>query len=155
MRRCTVTLPGARRVHYRRHGCGCRPPLVLLRESPETSLQYVPLMEELGDCFTTIALDTPGRGHSEPLGLEQPEIADYAAATVEALVALGLGPVPASGTHTGAMIALELACSAPELVAVAVALAARYAPPLGVEADGSPGLTPAEQRARAVELLGA
>lgn len=148
-------LAGGRQVHVRRHGSG--PPLVLLHESPETSLQFVPLMEELGDRFTLYAPDLPGRGHSDPLpglglgeGDERPSIAGYAAATVEVLDALGLaGPVPVFGTHTGSLVALELACTHPQRVAVVVLdglplfepaqaaeLAQRYAPPLGLDDDG-------------------
>lgn len=160
MRRLLVTLADGRQAHVRCHGSG--PPLVLLHESPETSLQFVPLLEELGDRFTLYAPDLPGRGGSDPLpgfGLgaadERPTIARYAAATVEVLDALGLtgpgrGPVPVFGTHTGSLVALELACAHPQHVAVAVLdgiplfepaeaaeLAARYAPPLGLDDDGS------------------
>jgi pimeloyl-ACP methyl ester carboxylesterase len=150
VRRCFVTVAGTRQVHYRRHGSG--PPLVLLHESPQTSVGFVPLMEELGDRFTTIAFDTPGFGLSDPLPLVRPEIADYADATAEAIVALGLGgiPVPVYGNHTGALIALELTRRAPAAVAVAILdgipvfgeeeaadLAAHYTPSLAPAFDGS------------------
>ena len=134
-------------MHYRRHGSG--PPLVLLHESPQTSAGFVPLMEELGDRFTTIALDTSGFGLSDPLQVERPEIADYADATAAALEALGLGPVPVCGNHTGSLIALELARRAPHVVSVAILdglpmfdedapdMAAHYAPPFTPAFDGS------------------
>ncbi len=148
MRRCFVTLPDGRQVHYRRHGSG--PPLVLFHESPETSLAHVPLMEQLGDAFTTIALDTPGRGLSDPLPLERPEIADYAASHLATIEALGLAGAVIYGNHTGALIALEVARRAPERIALAVIdglplfeddvaeeLSAHYAPPIDVQFDGS------------------
>lgn len=147
MRRCFVTAGGTRQVHYRRHGSG--PPLVLLHESPQTSAGFVPLMEALGSLFTTIALDTAGFGLSDPLAVERPEIVDYAEATAAAIEALGLGPVPVYGNHTGSLIALELARRVPDLVAVAILdglpmfleeapdLAAHYAPPFTPAFDGS------------------
>ena len=151
MERLLVTAAGGRQVHVRRHGRG--PALVLLHESPETSEQYLGLMEQLGDAFTCLAPDLPGRGLSDPFpaGGPAPTIARYAAATAEALAALGLrGPVPVFGTHTGALVALELACAHPQHVALAILdgtplladaeareLADRFAPPIGLEEDGT------------------
>lgn len=103
-------------MHYRRGGVG--PALVLLHESPLSSLALVDLASSLTDRFTVIALDTPGYGNSDPLSdLEQPEISDFAAATADTLGALGVERCVLYGALTGASIALELARSRPDLVA--------------------------------------
>ena len=73
------------------------------------------LLEQLSDTFTMIALDTPGYGGSDPLlEPEQPEIPDYAAAVIETVDALGLERFGVYGTHTGALLALEVARMRPD-----------------------------------------
>ncbi len=62
---------GRRQQHYRR--CGSGPAVVLLHESPRSSVALLPLIE-LGDGLTIFALDTPGYGGSDP-PLTRPEIA--------------------------------------------------------------------------------
>ena len=140
---------GNRQVHYRRGGSG--PPAVLLHESPLSSRVLVPLAEALaGVGFTAFALDTPGYGQSDPLHAAAPTVADYAAATAEAIEALGIGQCLLYGAHTGAQIAIELARTRPDLVTGLVAegpplltaaerdeLLARYCPPLDPVWDGS------------------
>jgi pimeloyl-ACP methyl ester carboxylesterase len=98
---------GARQQHYRR--CGNGPAVVLLHESPRSSVALLPLVEKLGPDFTIFALDTPGYGGSDPLPHARPEIADYADALAETFDALGLTRAPVYGTHTGALIAFEFA----------------------------------------------
>jgi pimeloyl-ACP methyl ester carboxylesterase len=66
--------------------------------------------------FTVIALDTPGFGFSDPLPSETLTVRDLAAATAEAMAALGLPPCRVFGTHTGAAIAIELGIGWPHLV---------------------------------------
>ena len=100
---------GGRLVHYRQHGQG--PAVVLLHDSPRSSRLHVETMRALGDQFTLIALDTPGYGNSDPLGLEQPSIEDFGAALGEALAAMGLTDAPIYATHTSAKIALAYAAA--------------------------------------------
>lgn len=139
---------GGRPVHYRRAGEG--PPVVMLHESPRSSVALARLATDLADRCTAIALDTPGYGGSAPLPHEQPEIADYADALVATLDALGLERVGLYGAHTGAQIVLETAVRHPDRVAVAlmdglpiftpeeqVEFLARYLPELVPQADGS------------------
>ena len=90
-----------RRVHYRR--CGSGPPLLMVHQSPRSSKEYEPLMEAWGAQFTCIAPDTPGFGQSEPLPGE-PDIDDFADATIALLDALGLGRVAGYGFHSGGII---------------------------------------------------
>ncbi|MBI3951633.1 MAG: alpha/beta hydrolase [Acidobacteria bacterium] len=105
---------GQRRIHYRRAGQGA--PLVLLHASPGSSFSLQWLIKRLADQRTVIAIDTPGYGESTGLGLEKPEIADYAAALAESLNVLKLDRIDLYGSHTGAKIALEFAVRHPARV---------------------------------------
>ena len=109
---------GDRQVLYRRAGSG--PPVVLCHESPLSSASLTDLAQALASRFTVLALDTPGYGGSDPLGHPTPEIEDYADALADTLTALGVERAGVYGAHTGASIALELACRHPQRVSVAV-----------------------------------
>ncbi len=110
---------GSRQIHYRRAGSGI--PVVLLHESPRSSLSLVPLIESLAEDFLVIAPDTPGYGLSDPIADPHadsaPELQTYAHALLETLDAVGVQRFSLYGTHTGACIAVETALSAPERVA--------------------------------------
>lgn len=109
---------GKRQMHLRRAGSG--PPLVLLHQSPLSSADLVPVMEALAGDFTCLAFDTAGYGHSDPMPLDAPEIADYAEAIVESLAAIGVTRFLLYGNHTGGCIAAELARRHPSRVAACV-----------------------------------
>ena len=113
MKRGFVEVEG-RRVHYRRAGSG--PPLVMLHGSPGDSAMLAGEMAAAASSFTCFALDTPGFGASDPLPGEVLDMADLAHATGAAMHAIGLPPCPVYGTHTGAVIAIELALGWPERV---------------------------------------
>lgn len=98
---------GERQVHYR--VCGEGPAVVLLHDSPRSSRLHTATMKMLASRFQVFALDTPGYGSSEPLGLAEATIPDFAQALGEALTALGLEGAPLYATHTSAKIALALA----------------------------------------------
>jgi pimeloyl-ACP methyl ester carboxylesterase len=102
---------GDRRVHYRRAGAG--PAVILLHASPRSSTELAATQDVFARHFTTIALDTPGFGLSDPLPLEQPETGDYADALAATLDALGIAEAAVYGRHTGASIALEFAVRYP------------------------------------------
>ncbi len=117
-----MTLPIPRRgfidvaggqVHYREAGAGGPVPLVLFHPSPGSGKMLTPLLREMARTRRTLALDTRGNGDSTPLALPDPAIADFAAAALEALAALGIGHFDLFGTHTGASIAMEAAIQAP------------------------------------------
>src|SRR5262249_38279899 len=93
-----VTVNG-RQVHYRRAGSG--PPVILRHESPRSSVALTPYLEALAPRFTAIALDTAGYGLSEPLGIAQPSVEDYAADFGPTLDALGIDRCTIYGQHTG------------------------------------------------------
>jgi pimeloyl-ACP methyl ester carboxylesterase len=106
----------ARQVHYRHltpAQSSVSIPLLTLHASPGSGKQLEPLIAAMGISRRVIAPDTPGNGDSTKLNLDAPEIADYAAATLEFLDALELETVDVYGSHTGASIATELAILAP------------------------------------------
>ena len=125
-----ATTDDGRQFHYRRAGSG--PVVVLRHESPRSSAALLPLIAALAARFTVIAIDTPGYGLSEPLAIESPTIADYAAACAPELAALGIDRCALYGNHTGACVAIEFAAQQPERVS-------------GLVLEGLPLFTP-EQR---------
>lgn len=114
-RRGFVDVPGGQ-VHFRTAGAPGAPHLVMFHGSPGASFSLVPLLERLGRRFHVYALDTRGNGHSTPHELPDPEIADYAAAHLEAIDALEIDRCSLYGFHTGTAIATEIALERPALV---------------------------------------
>ena len=111
IRRGFADVPGGQ-VHYREAGAG-GVPLVLLHPSPGSGKMLTPLLQEMARTRRTLALDTRGNGDSTPLPQPDPGIEEFAAATLEALDALGLKQFDLFGSHTGASIAMETAIAAP------------------------------------------
>lgn len=103
-------------VHFREAGQGDALPLVLLHPSPGSGKMLCALLLEMAKTRRTIALDTRGNGDSTPLPISDPEIGDFAIATLEALDAMGIGEFDLFGSHTGASIATETAILAPDRV---------------------------------------
>ncbi|MEZ5500814.1 MAG: alpha/beta fold hydrolase [Steroidobacteraceae bacterium] len=139
---------GARQVHYRR--CGSGPAVIMLHQSPLSSLDMIHTMRRWHKHFTCIAPDTPGFGLSDPLGVAAAETVDFAEAVTEFMDALGIGRAAIYGFHTGAMIAGAMALAFPQRVTAAAAngyvvldeneradLVANYLPPFRPEWDGS------------------
>lgn len=103
-------------LHYRRYpGNVDRPTLVLLHQSPSSSLSYRPLVAALDGAFACVAFDTPGFGMSDPLPTGAP-LQPYGNAIREGIEGLGLGRCHLFGHHTGAGIAIQLAHDHPEAV---------------------------------------
>lgn len=113
-----ATIRGERQVHYRRAGSGT--PVILLHQSPNSSQEYIPLIEDLAETYTVIAPDTPGNGLSDPLALDNPIMTDYAQNVADLMDVLGIEKCPVYGFHTGAVCSLELAWRHPEKVTVGV-----------------------------------
>jgi pimeloyl-ACP methyl ester carboxylesterase len=94
-------------IHYVSGTSGI--PLILLHQSPTSSVQYSEVMELLIDRgFRPIAVDTPGHGMSDPPDFE-PSIKDYAQAIISLLDALDINSCHILGHHTGAQVATEVA----------------------------------------------
>jgi pimeloyl-ACP methyl ester carboxylesterase len=135
-------------VHYR-HRPGRGIPVVCLHQTASSSAMFERVMALWPGEEPVYALDTPGFGGSyEPIG--QPTMAEYGAVLLEATRALGLDRLHLFGHHTGASIAIEMACASPERVASlamigpvtitreeAQAFKSVYPKDFGLRADGS------------------
>jgi pimeloyl-ACP methyl ester carboxylesterase len=95
-----------------------KPTLVMLHQTPSSSVEYEPLLRAMAVDREVIAFDTPGNGMSDwppqPLDMN-----GYALAFADGMEALGLGaarPVDVFGFHTGTLLAAELAISEPQRV---------------------------------------
>ena len=113
VRRAFVRVDG-REVHLRVVGAG--PPALFIHSSPTNSGFVLTDMLAQAHRYTCIAFDTPGFGLSDPLPGATLSVADLATATIAAMDALGLPPLPIFGTHSGAAIALELGYLYPDRV---------------------------------------
>lgn len=106
----TLTTPDA--------GAKAGVPVVMLHQTPNSSVEYGPLAPAMGADRPAYAFDTPGYGGSDGPAA-QPTIEEYAVVMAEALRNLGFGPdkpVDIVGYHTGALIALELALLEPKMI---------------------------------------
>lgn len=135
-------------VHFRRSGTE-GPALVLLHESPLSSVAYQDALPHLGVAARAIAFDTPGYGMSDgPVEIQ--EIPAYAATLLEAVDELGIDRFAVAGVHTGASLAVQLAVQAPDRVTHAVLSGvpvwseeerqkylATWSPPVAVDPSGS------------------
>ena len=146
-----VTVPGGRwgirQVHYLRAGQG--PALLMLHQSPQSSRDFLPLIEQWKDRFSIIAPDTPGYGLSDPID-RNATMEDFAEAAIEFMDAIGLERSAVYGFHTGAGIAVAVGCLRPDRCTAVAAngfvvmgdeerrdMLERYLPPFRPVWDGS------------------
>ncbi|WP_170837894.1 alpha/beta fold hydrolase [Streptomyces sp. TP-A0874] len=100
-------------VHYVEHGSGA--PVLLLHQTPRSWDEYRDVLPLLGGEFRAIAMDTLGFGQSaRPSGPWSIEL--FAAGVLDLCEGLGLDEFSLVGHHTGAVIALEVAASAPDRI---------------------------------------
>ncbi|WP_448541284.1 alpha/beta fold hydrolase [Roseiflexus sp.] len=102
-------------IHYRQLKQVDGPILVLLHQTASSGQMFERLMGLLARDFHTIAPDTPGFGNSfsPPEGFT---IEFLASSLHAALTALGVTSCHAFGHHTGAAIAVQMACTHPKFV---------------------------------------
>jgi pimeloyl-ACP methyl ester carboxylesterase len=145
VRRAFVALSDSgRQVHYRMSGSGA--PLVLLHATPDSSAG----LNVSSPDRAVLALDVPGYGLSDPLGVAEPSMEDYARNLAETFDALGLDAAEVVGWGSGANMAASFAQQYPERATsvrmhdrVRCApderdyLLTRYAPSLAPEWDGT------------------
>jgi pimeloyl-ACP methyl ester carboxylesterase len=91
-------------IHYRKMGNG--PFLFLLHPSPRNSKMMEPLMMLLADCFTVIAMDTPGYGFSDQINIPVNTVYDYVPILNKFVKTFTSEPIKLYGTATGAQIAI-------------------------------------------------
>jgi len=101
-------------LHYRE--CGLGRPLILLHQSPLSSLQFeaaLPALAARG--VRAIAVDMPGFGLSTPVG-ERPTLSDFATTVAACLNSFHITTAALLGHHTGAVVAAEFAANHPARV---------------------------------------
>ncbi|GLY75724.1 alpha/beta fold hydrolase [Actinoallomurus iriomotensis] len=119
----------AGQVHLRLAGDATAPPLLALHSAPGSARLLEPLMRGLGADFHVLAPDYPGNGESDKPWRDEVDIGRLADAMAEVVERRAGGPVHLWGTHTGAVIALELCVRRPDLVRRAVLEAPPLLPP--------------------------
>jgi pimeloyl-ACP methyl ester carboxylesterase len=100
-------------VHYRRAATPGGVPLLLLHQSPLSSVQFeavLPGLQAAG--FDAVALDMPGFGMSDDAP-ERATLDDYASILPAALDALGWTDAHLVGHHTGAVVGTVFAVAQP------------------------------------------
>lgn len=98
-------------IHLRRAGAEGRPTLVIPTGGGSCA-QFAPVILGLADGRSVFAVDYPGNGLSEK-SRRKVTIETLAEDMIALLDALGLDRVDVWGSHTGALVALELAVTAP------------------------------------------
>ncbi|WP_460451066.1 alpha/beta fold hydrolase [Alsobacter sp. SYSU BS001988] len=135
------------RMHLRRAG-GAGRPLLVIPTGGGSSAQFAPVVAGLARGRQTFSVDYLGNGLSDKP--DRPvEIGDLADDMVALIEALGFPQVDVWGSHTGALVGLELAVRRPDLVGRAVLegpvfisqdfqqdLLARYFPPIAPDPWG-------------------
>lgn len=99
-------------LHYAE--CGAGAPLLLLHQTPRSVDEYAELLPLLGASVRAVALDTLGFGASARL--TEHSVERYAAGVLAAMDALDLTQADVLGHHTGGVVAVEVAATAPERV---------------------------------------
>lgn len=106
-------------VHYRWGGDPKRRrplPLYMAHAGPGSSISFAAWIPDMAKDRFVIAPDMQGNGDSDPPAKSEQQIADYAAAAVRIMDALGIEQVDFYGSHTGAHIGAELAVNYPKRV---------------------------------------
>lgn len=141
---------GGRPLLFRYAGATAAPPLMLIHDLPGSGKLVADRIRELAATgHLVIAPDLPGSGESE--GMEEgADLAEYAAALWALCDALGIAAAGIEGHGFGSSLALAMAAEQPgRCRALAIDgillpdrteradLLARYAPEIGIEADGA------------------
>jgi pimeloyl-ACP methyl ester carboxylesterase len=106
-------------VHYRHAGgdhSGAGVPLYMAHAGPCSSRMLEPLIANLAATRRVIAPDMLGNGDSDPPARADTDIPYYADCVVRVLDSLEIDQVDFYGTHTGAIIGLELSAAHPSRV---------------------------------------
>lgn len=100
-------------IHYVE--CGSGKPVIMLHQSPRSWREYEFVLPRVGESFRAIAMDTIGFGESyRPTGPYSIQL--FAQGVIDLMDALDLERASLVGHHTGAVVAVEVAASAPARV---------------------------------------
>lgn len=127
-------------------GDRANPPLLILHDCPGAGARTAARMRALAATHFVLAFDLPGCGESTPVA--DTSIAGFAAAVLAGCDAIAIAAPAVWGVGFGASLAVAIAnaAAAPTLViegmlaadpAARAVLAASYAPPIAITADGS------------------
>jgi pimeloyl-ACP methyl ester carboxylesterase len=105
---------GQRQLHYRTAGDASLPVLLMVHQTPSSSVMFESLAQRLSNRFYCVAPDMPGFGQSDALD-EIASVAAYAAALAELLKGLDLEHGFLFGHHTGAAVVVQMAFNNPAL----------------------------------------
>jgi pimeloyl-ACP methyl ester carboxylesterase len=103
------------RMHLRRAG-GAGPPILVIPTGGGSSSQFAPVVRGLAEGRQAFSVDYLGNGLSAKPARERVAIADLADDMAALLEAMGLTRIDVWGSHTGAVVGLELALRHPHLV---------------------------------------
>jgi len=109
-------ITSAGRVFYEHRGSG--PPVVLLHATLHDHTDFDPVARELAGRYTTIAVDWPGHGQSDPIS--EGRVADaflFAEVLADLADLLDLAPAVLIGNSVGGFAAARLALDEPDRVA--------------------------------------
>lgn len=110
-------------VHYVEHGTG--DPVLLLHQTPRSWDEYRDVLPLLGADRRAVAMDTLGFGASaRPAAPWSVEV--FAEGVLDLCDALGLDHVALVGHHTGGVVAVEVAATAPDRLSALVLSATPY-----------------------------
>jgi pimeloyl-ACP methyl ester carboxylesterase len=99
-------------IHYAEAGQQINSTLLLLHQTPRSHDEFAEVLPLLARQHHVVAIDMLGFGLSAKPHRDQ-AIEQYAAGALAALDALGIGDAAVLGHHTGAIVAIEVAASAP------------------------------------------
>lgn len=102
-------------LHVRQAGTG-GVPLVMIHQSPGSAFGMEDLIREFSSDRWVLAPDTLGNGHSDKPSSTDTDAGYYADVVAAALDQLGIAQADVFGSHTGGLIAMELAIRRPGLV---------------------------------------
>lgn len=106
---------GFGQIHYAEAGQRTNSALLLLHQTPRSHDEFAEVLPLLASEHHVVAIDMLGFGLSAKPHRDQ-AIEQYAAGALAALDALGVEDAAVLGHHTGAIVAIEVAASAPERI---------------------------------------
>jgi pimeloyl-ACP methyl ester carboxylesterase len=124
-------------VHYAAAGEGDT--VLLLHQTPRSWDEYRDVLPLLGHRRRAVAMDTVGFGDSSPLPSASNSVEAWAEVVLALLDTLGVEQAHVVGHHTGAVIATQLAVSAPDRVRSVVLSSSPYNDPDGRAAETTTG----------------